>query len=125
MTTLPEVNQGLFRKIRDGLKAHPESHDNDSWEILARDALGRPLECGTTRCTADWAIWFQHPGQPIRATLDELPDNSFSEAGGRLLGLTYHEAEYLFYNDNELAMAMIEHFAEKGREGWAFPVSAE
>lgn len=110
----PQVNIDLFKQIRDRIKAHPEEHDNWSWEYSG-------AECGTTRCTAGWAIHFQNPNQRIRETQAQLGYRSYTEAGRDLLGLTRDEAEYLFFNDNEEALAMVEHYAECGREGWVFP----
>ena len=117
-TELPEVNRELFRQIRDWIKTHPSSHDNWMWE----SSYGNP-ECGTTRCTAGWAIHFAYPGyRYIREALDHHGNGAgYSGFGRELLGLTYPEAEYLFYCDNEPAMEMIEHYAECGREGWELP----
>jgi len=111
---LPEVNRDLFKRIRDRIREHPEWHDNWGWERT-------DPECGTTRCVAGWAIHFQNPTQDIGETQRQLGYRRYSQAGRDLLGLTKEEAEYLFYNDNEEAMAMVEHFAENGREDWVFP----
>ena len=90
--------------------------------LATHDYTEAPAECDTTRCVAGWAVWLQNPTQPISRTLNELPDSSYSLAGMRLLGLTPYETNYLFFEtENSEALAMVEHYAENGREGWEFP----
>jgi hypothetical protein len=117
--TLPEVNKELFAKIRDQIEAEPDRFNQDIWETYYGEEYN---ECGTARCTAGWAIFLTHPGQPIYETRIELYSSlGYSGAGQLLLGLTDEEMEYLFYTDNEPAQEMLEHYAVHGREGWELP----
>lgn len=118
MTDLPTVNQELFTKIRDEIEAHPDTHNQDVWE-----SSSYPV-CGTVRCTAGWALYFTHPeDRTIYDTIvrPEYVNLGFKGAGKKLLGLTNAEAEYLFYADNDDALAMIQHYAVTGREGFVVP----
>lgn len=115
---LPEVNRELFAEIRDSIKADPFAHNQSLWEAVEPAAV-----CGTTRCTAGWAIWLNDP-DPLTSLDDKIEAlglDSAADAGQDLLGLTEDEREYLFYQSNHNAKAMIEHYAEHGREGWEFP----
>ena len=118
------INRELFQKIHEIISAHPEQHDQGSWEGT------RGPDCGTTRCVAGWAV-FLTTGEPLTrstntgimgnslATQELLRENdweSIPEAGRRLLGLNEDVACSLFYDaSNEEARAAVKAFSE-GRE---------
>lgn len=119
MTDLPTVNQELFTKIRDQIEAYPDTHNQAVWESSY---------CNTTRCTAGWAIHFTHPNEKDIYTslnLHYTRDGGFENTGKKLLGLTDDEAEYLFYTSEEEALAMIQHYADNGRDGFIIPEEDE
>lgn len=78
--TEPTPNLPLLRKILDHIDAHPEEHDQETWESA----------CGTTRCVAGWALHFD--GQKVRA------DGSIPRRAREVLGLTVSESEALFFD---------------------------
>jgi hypothetical protein len=92
---MPELNLPLFAKIRDQITAHPELHEQSDFEY--------PSNCGTSRCVAGWAILLDAHGRgeqidSFRESSDYLVDDrSPSDFARQLLGLTYAEADYLFF----------------------------
>lgn len=114
---MPEVNKELFGKIWNQILLHPDTHYQDTWETAYN-------VCGTTRCTAGWALHFTHPeDKSIYDTIcrPEYANQGFEMSGKKLLGLTQQEAAYLFYADEAEALDMITHYARQGREGFDLP----
>ncbi len=100
----------------DGIKAHPDLHDQRFWFASineAGDPVGRQSEvtqermpaCGTKSCLAGWIIHQQAPaGTIFRSSLRNpqlaMPDGSshfVSTWARHAAELTYDQAEALFY----------------------------
>lgn len=54
MTTTLTPNIPLLRKVLEQIDAHPELHDQGSFDATAYD--DRSNACGTSHCVAGWAI---------------------------------------------------------------------
>jgi hypothetical protein len=99
MTKLP-----LLRKVLEHVSAHPDEHDQDYW--------GHRTDCGTTRCIAGWTTYFSGyqetdwgpllwaGGDGLSAVEKDGRTTSVAWAAQTLLGLSYEEADELFYAEN-------------------------
>lgn len=98
------INTELFQKIHDQIVAHPEHHNQATYEEdVARElrfiTQGEEGEdyaeavkeathrrdggdiCGTTRCVAGWALHFHNPEQGINQTAAEVLDEAGTDGG--------------------------------------------
>lgn len=114
------MNTELFRKINDVISRDRGGLNMDSWENV----------CGTTRCVAGWAIYFEAGEVPLYAdsTTGRYSDGVmelaarvgvsmrdsllFPRLGAKLLGLRCSE---LFYVDDDLAARFVA-LAAEGRD---------
>lgn len=48
---MPEINKSMFQRIHSQITTAPESHVQAFFEM-------EDTSCGTTRCVAGWALWF-------------------------------------------------------------------
>lgn len=123
---MPEINTAMFQRIHHQITTHPESHNQSFFEMAA-------VSCGTTRCVAGWAVWFEAEDRPelgggavfeIASTyleVEGLPAPGSPAAGGRIaseiaaahiLGLDTDAADRLFYTlDNDRAVECVEELA--------------
>jgi len=103
------------------IKAHPERHNQSNWaEILdeqIEDMIDEPggnvndiPMCKTTMCVAGTAAWQKHGNVIFTQNWQDRHD--WMKEGMALLGLSYAEANYLFYDtDNEEALDIVEGLA--------------
>lgn len=120
---MPELNIPLFQKIHAQITRDPESHYQGSWESIN--------ECGTTRCLAGWALHFEAHGDVYKRdvhgcatgwstqvqTLFDSRDDleawwAVSRIARHLLGLTWEQANRLFFSDEEQAAEAVRLAAE-------------
>jgi len=119
------INVPLLRKELEFLTAHPEQH-KQSWWLEWRDAvLNETIECGTKGCLAGNAllhagrlrghthVYWTGSGYESDGT-NYWPDGedyasyaehsalSWTRAGAALFGLTYTQADKVFYQNNTL-----------------------
>lgn len=88
------INTELLEQISDYILRHPDELAMDSWSDIP-GTIKRFFGCGTTRCIAGTAMFLaQQNGADI--------PNSASTPGmaQQLLGLTFAQAERLFYLQN-------------------------
>lgn len=122
------VNQKAFQAVHKLITLFPELHDQSGWERHPEQTG----ECGTTRCTAGWAIWWKAKelgllsqkrqptdGEIRRQVADAigLGSNNYDDLGAVILGLGFKEAEELFtdFND-ERVVARVKSYAETGHD---------
>lgn len=112
------MNRELFQKIHDVISVDPESFEMTSWETDG-------TLCGTTRCIAGWAVSIAADG-PVFNPDYEAPNArvysgevyALAESMGigtaglsvpclaeRLLGLSEHQANAVFFNFDNARMA--------------------
>lgn len=140
---MTEINTELFRKVHEQITAKPEHHDQRTYEsdvdadvAYLREHHGEDADeeikdlvervdggtvCGTTRCTAGWALYLHRPDQALVTTAFEVLEErgipaSYSELfdGARhLLGLDERQANELFAGDlsEKRAVALIAEYA--------------
>lgn len=102
------------QKVLGHIVAHPEDHDQEQWETHSPS-------CGTQRCVAGWAVHFEAPqSRHLEGAMQYVADRdnihydyiTFSNIGRHLLGLTYAEADELFFEvDNEQAVELLRQYA--------------
>lgn len=92
------VNQQLLRDTMDAILAHPDEHNQNTWQHVFYDSTG---SCRTTYCFAGWACVLSgvamrklRPGEAESCTADgrRIPD-----VAQRLLGLDKLTAHELFH----------------------------
>jgi hypothetical protein len=117
VSDIPELNTALFAQVLEQLEAHPELHEQADFENF--NAV-----CGTTRCVAGWAIYLDavNKGERIHSYRDaESTDRGRlapSQTARKLLGLTFLEAEELFFcSSNEEAVERVRECASGRRFG--------
>ena len=120
MHSTPET-RAMAREIADFIKSHPERHDQSSWVYVLdanegapgaeyAEALKQPDLCNSTMCVAGTALFLEHGTEVFKKEWQMGHD--FEDEGASLLGLTYEEANYLFYDtNNEEALDMVEGLA--------------
>lgn len=108
---MPELNTRLFQEVYDQIVAHPELHEQVDFEGNSR--------CGATRCVASWAILIDahDKGETITSFRHSAAyrDSGLSASpfARRLLGITYEEANHLFYQvSNEEAVGIVKAAAQ-------------
>lgn len=119
------INRELFKRIHEVITTHPEHHDQGTYEEDVDGQLGylQPSDpdyasdrkcvttridgapvCGTTRCTAGWALYLHNPEQDITKTAQEVLESRGLERGysdlfegaRALLGLSPEQADEMF-----------------------------
>lgn len=122
------MNTELFRKINDVISRDRGGLNMDSWENV----------CGTTRCVAGWAIYFEAGEVPLyadstgrysdgvrelaaRVGVSMCDSPFFARLGAKLLGLRCSE---LFYVDDDLAARFVA-LAAEGRDEEALALLEE
>lgn len=118
MTTTFE-QQALAQRILDHITAHPEQHN--------KRKFGQKTECGTTACIAGWAgifsgiCQFEYDPDIDRwyFIANHPQHHSIAAVGRKLLGLSYFDAECLFYcKDNGLAVEALRYLANGKDIDW-------
>jgi len=138
------VNVEMFKKIRDQIKRDPKAFQMADWEAsLAEDVAAfaddfdvefydanrggwdtaPASECGTARCVAGWAIYFEAESRGLNLSLplgqlkSQIAEQegfvygaTFEELGERILGLDGRTS--LFYKDEEEAYEIVNEYAE-------------
>lgn len=101
-----EETKALAQKIQDYFILYPERHRQDEWVAVegATSCLVTDENiCNTTMCVAGTAV-FLNGGMQAMNDCQAFYGSSFSETAQELLGLTYEEADRLFYcMDNQAA----------------------
>lgn len=111
------INEPVFiarrQQVLEQITVHPETHDQGSWEY--------PVDCGTSRCVAGWAIHFDAPAaRDIWEAKSEAAHRlglngyiaTYSQVGAKLLGLGEYEADELFHGaDDEEAVDLLRQYA--------------
>jgi len=115
------VAQSILRYI----EMYPERHDQRAWVSNPdgtdnHEKFDSDNVCNTTMCIAGTAVFLTRP-------VDEFKrfDGDWESVGGGLLGLTYDEAEQLFYADNETSLKMLRAVAEGNEEEFYRIISEE
>ncbi len=107
------ANAEACQKVLDEILAHPEQHEQDTWEHYSyhKEVDGEEW-CGTVRCVAGWATHLYSLGQ-IQLSAEELNQarklwgrdtvndvllhqGSYHETGAVVLGLDPLESRMLF-----------------------------
>lgn len=103
-----EQTKAIAGKALQYLNEHPERHNQDHWfgiEGVAGEfyevwpsSLTDDNLCGTVMCVAGTTVF-------VTRTIDEFREfeGSFPDTAQDLLGLTGHEADWLFHSTNEEA----------------------
>jgi hypothetical protein len=99
------------QKVLDQIVAQPYLHDQKQWETSS-------ASCGTQRCVAGWAMYFETPGnRSLDLVKYEFARNLGVEPryfiiGKELLGLNDAEAYELFYEvTNDEAVDLLRQYA--------------
>lgn len=96
-------NVEMCKKVYDYITEHPDQHDQESFQNA----------CGTTRCIAGWAAYFEGyrpiSGDYGRAWSRDGDGRTPPEDIGRsVLGLSLEEADRIFYEmDESIAAAQL------------------
>lgn len=133
-------NIELLTKIRDLIERDPGKLDMGSFSKISENELGRHLgygevieiDCGTTQCIAGWAVWLC--GYRFRASVGDLDVDSrdcyafecidsvgrfrsIDASARELLGITWNDAEFLFYEvgNNDAVDVLNDFIAGKSR----------
>ncbi len=99
------MNKSRLLKLRDMLERHHELFPQTEFDMLcwARDSWQSPTNCKTAACALGSAALYP-PFKKMGLTLyDDVPmfkDSTGIDAGAEFFGITRHESEFLF-DDNE------------------------
>lgn len=108
--TVPERGAKTAQAVLELIRLYPELHDQTEWvmtpEIAARYQSNK---CGTTLCVAGWTQWL-HEG---RVTEDDADDRAAA-----YLELDHHNADALFYSNDEHAVRALEYVARGEQIDW-------
>lgn len=140
------ANREMFQRILKQIELNPKSfrmaewedrfEENDSsWVSVYFPEDGRSWttsagECGTTRCVAGWAVFFDAMDKGVNVDKRPLwqiskdangnnPDVDYMDyqgLGADILGIGYEEADDLFHTNNENAYNTVKEYAE-GKRG--------
>lgn len=141
-------NTDNIRQVLDQIEAQPQAFYMGTWEgFIPGDALSDPereyydpasderhqyTECGTTRCVAGWAVYFEaerrgmNLGLPLSHLARDLahdmgipdceewgPEGFYEVVGLKVLGLGREDRE-LFYRSEEVAVAWLRRLIQEG-----------
>lgn len=136
----------MFKRILKQIELNPKSFHMAEWEhrfgtmdvyeiSIYNPATGESgyvstAECGTTRCVAGWAVFFDAVDKGVNVTNRYLYQISrdangnsliwdyvdYQGLGANILDISHEEADDLFHTDNETAYHMVKEYAE-GRRG--------
>ena len=120
MSTWESSAESFAEEIEEGYLDPDTTMEFFNPETNDYDIEVRADECGTTRCMAGWAIYFNaidkglDPNQDLELLLYKIyPGLSFKQAGAEILGLTDDEAE-VFLESSSYAYGQLAGWIEEG-----------
>lgn len=111
----PDLEKGpaTAKWVLGVIERFPDSHWQSSWEENY-GTNGFDSSCGTTRCVGGWAL-FAHGIERFPSLRTDPPNGSNTAIAGPLLGLSFADADRLFYYTSD----------EEAREALAYVVAGE
>lgn len=120
---ITKETKAVAQGVLNYFEKHPERHDQNSWFTIAvgdrrredTNLLSEDNLCNTTMCIAGTAVFLTSGIEEFRTFQDD--DNEWFDAGSTLLGLSYDEADWLFYSaSDETAKQAVEAIAGGSQE---------